>query len=494
MGLKHRHQVESATDRLRATERHERRVSVAGRLNMAVCFPGPYALAMSNLGFLTVHRLAGEQPDIGVERFFFGFDPGVPVRPPYYSFETRRPLGDFDILAFSFSFEGDFDRIPAIFGPLGLPVEAARRRRGRFPLLVAGGAAVAANAPALSRIFDVLVPGEAETTLAPMLRAFLENGLSAESVAELPGIWAPALRGEPVPIACRHDVASEPAWSHIVTTANVFGGASLFEAMRGCPRRCAFCLARVIYHPPRPVPAARLAAWLDERPDCRDLGLVAPSLFDHPEIEEILDLLAARTVRLRNSSVKWECLSDRILERLAACRVRGLTLAPETGSRERREGMGKPLREDAFYDTLERVQKHGFEHLKLYFMAGLPGETDDDLDATAAFVGDVMGRVQNGFKSLSATVSGFVPKRGTAWQDEPVCPPDELKRRFGRLKTALRPLADRVKLQFESPAEVARQAFLARVGPELAEEYEKEATACRERGMAKNAPASDLDF
>jgi len=242
------------------------------------------------------------------------------------------------------------------------------------------------------------------------------------------------------------------------------------------------------------VPVARLAAWLDERPDCRDLGLVAPSLFDHPEIEEILDLLAARGIRLRNSSVKWERLSDRILDRLAACGVRGLTLAPETGSRERREGMGKPLREETFYDTLDRVRRHGFEHLKLYFMAGLPGETDEDLDATAAFVGDVAERVQSGFKSLSVTVSGFVPKRGTAWQDEPVCPPDELKRRFGRLKAALRPLADRVRVQFESPAEVARQAFLARVGPELAEEYEKEATACRERGSAKSAPASDLDF
>ncbi|HOY66098.1 MAG TPA: radical SAM protein [Candidatus Ozemobacteraceae bacterium] len=494
MGLRHRHQVESAADRLAATERHERRCGVAGRINLAVCFPGPYALAMSNLGFLTVHRLACETPDIGVERFFFGYEPGAAVRPPYYSFETRRPLGDFDILAFSFSFEGDFDRIPAIFGPLGLPVEAARRRRGRFPLLIAGGAAVAANAPALSRIFDVLVPGEAETVLGPMLTAFLGNGLAPESVADLPGVWVPALRAEPVPQPCRHDVAREPAWSHITTTANVFGGASLFEAMRGCPRRCAFCLARVIYHPARPVPAARLAAWLDERPDCRDLGLVAPSLFDHPEIEGILDLLAARGIRLRNSSVKWERLPDTILERLFACGVRGLTLAPETGSPERREGMGKPLREEAFYDTLERVRQHGFEHLKLYFMAGLPGETEADLDATAGFICRLTERFQGGFKGLSATVSGFVPKRGTAWEHEPVCPPDELRRRFGRLKMALRPAADRIRVQFESPAEVARQARLATVGPELAEEYEKEATACRERGSAKNAPASDLDF
>jgi len=127
-------------------------------------------------------------------------------------------------------------------------------------------------------------------------------------------------------------------------------------------------------------------------------------------------------------------------------------------------------------------------------MAGLPGETDEDLDATAAFIGGVTDRMQNAFKSLSATVSGFVPKRGTAWQNEPVCPPDVLRRRFGRLKTALRPFADRIKVQYESPAEVARQAFLAQTGPELAEAYEKEATACRERGTAKNAPASDLDF
>ena len=112
---------------------------------------------MSNLGFLTVHRLLLQQGQIGVERFF-PILPGLgALKPPFYSLETQRPLGDFDVLAFSISFEGDFDALPAILQPLGIPLRREQRSRRHHPLLLAGGAAVTANPHALRDMFDLLI-------------------------------------------------------------------------------------------------------------------------------------------------------------------------------------------------------------------------------------------------------------------------------------------------------------------------------------------------
>ncbi|MFZ2955821.1 MAG: radical SAM protein [Candidatus Ozemobacteraceae bacterium] len=492
MGLKHRWSVESLSDNLLGGEKRDFEASKAGKMHIGLVFPAPYALAMSNLGFLTVHRLAASIPGIGIERFFLPLEAGVPHPPPYYSFESKRPLGDFDVLAFSLSFEGDFPAIAAVLGPLGIPVLASERKRGRFPLLLAGGAAVGSNPPALSRVFDILVPGEAETVLPSLLQRFLSEGIDPSAVADLPGVWAPAHRPSPNTAPPPHDVASEPAFSHIISPKNVFGGAALFEIMRGCPRACAFCLARVLYHPARAVPASRLAEWIDRRPGISELGLVAPSLFDHPELQTILELLASRNIRLRNSSVKWEALTDQILEMLAKCGPRGLTLAPETGSARRRADMSKPLSEERFFATLDRIWKHGFEGVKLYFMTGLPDETDTDLEETAAFLARLSGQTPSG-KSLSATFSGFVPKTGTAWQDRSSLPAPEFKRRFALLRTSLRHTAPRVTARFESPEEIVRQAYLARVGPELADKLNEEAQEWR-RGGRFHTKAWESDF
>ncbi|MBF0500250.1 MAG: radical SAM protein [Candidatus Riflebacteria bacterium] len=492
MGLKHRWSIESLSDALLKSEKREFEAARAGRIHLGLIFPAPYALGISNLGFQTVHRIAASTPDIGVERFFIPLQTGVPHPPPYYSFESKRPLGDFDVLAFSLSFEGDFHAIAAVLGPLGIPVLAEERRRKRFPLLLAGGAAVGSNPAALSRIFDILVPGEAETVLPDLLKRFLSEGVEAGTAADLPGVWAPAYHSAPNPPRPPHDVASEPAYAHIISEKNVFGGAALFEIMRGCPRACAFCLARVLYYPARPVPTKRLVEWLDQRPETTELGLVAPSLFDHPELISILELLAGRGIRLRNSSVKWEALSDQILGLLAKCGPRALTLAPETGSLRLRADMSKPLSEERFFATLDRIWHHGFESVKLYFMIGLPEETDADLEETAAFIAGIADKTPSG-KSLSATFSGFVPKGGTAWQDCSALPATEFKRKFALLRSVLKHSVPRLSARFESPEDIVQQAYLAKVGPELADTLNEEAHAWRRSGRFQNR-AWESDF
>lgn len=493
MGIRHRWNFESVVDALRDTEVCRLAIPVAGRINLALIFPGPYALGISNLGYQAAHRLAGSVPGIGVERFFMPIRADRPHPPPFYSFETRRPLGDFDILAFSISYEGDFDRLPDILGPLGIPLIAAKRGR-HHPLLIAGGAAIGANAAAVSRVFDVLVPGEAETTLPQILQRFLDHGLAGSSVEDLPGVWVPACCAEIPQPPQPYDINLVPAYSHLVSPENVFQGAGLIEIMRGCPRQCAFCLARVLYHPCRRLTHARFVECLDTLVSGDRIGLVAPSLFDHPELVQILDTLAQRQIRLHNSSVKWERLDDRTLELLLRCGVKSLTLAPETGSERRAAAMGKTLLPERFFATVDRCADHGIERLKLYFMVGLPEETEVDIDQTLTFIRSCAERVRGRMQGLVVSFSGFVPKRRTTWAGKQALDAGSLKKVLQKIRREVAGLAPFVKFHAENPAQIIRQAYLAQVGPELAEELEMEAKEWEARGRRAGSAEFDQDY
>ena len=473
-------------------------LSIQGKINLAVIYPNSYQLGISNLGFQTIHRIACQQPGIGVERVFPILPELGKVEPPFYSFESQRPLGDFDVFMFSFSFEGDFDAIPMILAPLGIPIIRRKRSSNMHPLLLGGGAAVAANPNALSDIFDLLVPGEAEPVLPEILYQWVNNGLSAESASTIKGVWAPGLckklPATPADAPDTHDVAHAPAWSHIITPFNVFEGAHLLEVMRGCPRTCAFCLARSIYSPPRPVPLSKIVSWLGSMPDCKELGLVAPSLFDHPELSAMLEILAKKKILVRNSSVKWERLTQEILTLLQKCEVKSLTLAPETGSSKLRQNMAKPMQEDAFLETIDRIFRHGFMRVKLYFIAGLPDEEIDDLDATVEFLYRISNIAHNVNRHITAAFSAFVPKRHTSWETKSFVGQREIKKRFRYLRKELQKVPGTLKLQFASSQEAARQAVLTKIGPELAEEYQKEAAAWCAGQVSPRFTVTDHDF
>lgn len=493
MGLKHRYGYESLAAHLQSKEKCYLEYSVAGKLNVALVYPNLYSLGMSNLGFLTVHRLASSVPGVGVERFFPALAPREPLIPPFYSFETRRPLADFDVIMFSFSYEGDFDKIPGVFSALGLPVHSNRRNK-MHPLLIAGGAAVASNSMALSNIFDLLVEGEAESTVIPMLEQLLDMGADMSRLAKLPGVWVPSHTTKFNKATHSHDINTGPAYSHIVAPGNAFGGAHIIEVMRGCPRVCAFCLARCIYAPARALRAPVFAQWLDRLDECTSLGLVAPSLFDHPQIDDIFSLLAEKQIRIRNSSVKWEKLNDSVLSLMRVSGTRSLTLAPETGSATLRQAMGKPLDETRFLEKVRMIYEHGFDHIKYYFMIGLPGETADDIKKTVDFVGRICA-MSPSISSVSLAFSVFIAKNKTEWQDESVIGSSDLKQRIKLLRQSLAAeVSKQLKFSVESPNEVARQAWLSKVGPELADEYDKEAKVCKENRLFSKNQFSALEF
>ena len=489
-----RHRLARSSEAALSTENCLVKASNSGKISVALIFPNSYNLGISNLGFQTAHRIAAQTPGVAIERFFLSLDGKNVLKPPFYSLETGRPLGDFDILAFSISFECDFDSIPVILGPLGIPIKRCSRQSGRYPLLIVGGAAVASNPHALSDIFEILVPGEAETTWQQILLTCIDKGRDEISFSGVSGIWLPSVADSPEEAVETHKVSTSPAFSHIVSTRNVFGGAPIIEVMRGCPGNCPFCLARSIYYPARPVSCESLKHLLQMFSDYKQIALVAPSLFDHPEVAQILELLAQSGIRLRNSSVKWEKLSDELLDLLWRCGVRGLTLAPESGSERLRRLMSKNLDEDSFIKVLESVWRFGFNPVKLYFIVGIESETDEDLKMTADFVAAV-GRAaaQNG-KTISANFSGLVPKRRTAWENSVPSTREVLKERFNFLRRFLKNEVPDVKCCFESPLQIARQRYLAHVGSGLAEEYDQEIKLCRERGVDLSDSRQDWEF
>lgn len=492
MSLTHRHSFESVAQELMRSETHYQSPTYAGRLSAVVIFPSLYSLGISNLGFLTVHRLLSAIPSLGVERFFPALQTSAMLKAPFYSFETGRPLGDFDLLLFSFSFEGDFDKIPSLFAALGLPILASERNKNH-PILICGGAAIASNPEALSLIFDIIIPSEAETTLLPVMNTLIEKGYDKELFAEMPGVWIPALNQAFRPTQARHNVNLAPAYSHIISKENVFGGAHIIEVMRGCPRGCAFCLARSIYSPPREVSLETLENWLNERPQCTDIGLVAPSLFDHSQVDEILEMLTERKIRIRNSSVKWEKISTKAIGLLRGAGITSITVAPESGSERMRRAMGKPMDEGRFLNKLRELFESGFEHIKMYFVLCAPGETDGDADETLRLIEQVLALAPS-YKAVSATFSVFVPKNHTTWCEEPPPSQYEIKKRVKYIKAGLNRLPAQFKASFESPQEVLRQAYLAKVGPELAEEYIREARECRENLLFSKNTSFIPDF
>ncbi|MFA7146047.1 MAG: B12-binding domain-containing radical SAM protein [Candidatus Ozemobacteraceae bacterium] len=492
MSLKHRHNFESVAEQLKAGEKHYSQIKFAGKLSCAVIYPNLYSLGMSNLGFLTVHRLVGSMPGIGIERFFPALLADSPLNPPFYSFETGRPLGDFNVLMFSFSFEGDFDKIPGIFAALGMPVIASERSN-RHPILIAGGAAVASNSAALSLIFDIIVPGEAESTIVPIITTLNDKGFDKEAIAQIDNVWVPSLSKTYLPAKAYHDVNASPAYSHIVSEKNAFGGAHIIEVMRGCPRVCSFCLARAIYSPPRAVSLQTIEQWLDAHADCTDLGLVAPSLFDHPEVEELFKMLTERNIRIRNSSVKWEKITPTIIESLRKSNITGLTIAPETGSERLRKEMRKPMDEGRFLNKINELFDNGFEHIKMYFVSCLPGETDSDTAATIDLIEKVL-KIAPSYRSVSATFSVFVPKNHTEWSEQTAPEQYEIKKRTKYIKSMLQKLPGQFKANFESPNEALRQAYLSKVGPELADEYAREAKECRLNQLFSKNQFSALEF
>lgn len=465
-----------------------------GKLTICLVYPNHYRIAMSNLGFQAVYALMNSHGDVLCERAFLP-DPDEQreyekSRTPLLSLESQRPLTDFDVVAFSVSFESDYLHIPAIFQLAGISPFAAERT-GSMPLVLAGGAALFLNPEPVADFMDMVAVGEAEAIL-PRLLGLLKTERDGgreellRKAAELAGIYVPRLYEAvydgpktvamkslvgalpPVKRAWEHQIDRHPTHSVILTPGTEFSDMFLIELSRGCPRGCRFCAAGFIYLPYRQRSLEEIKAEALKGLERKEkLGLVGAAVSDYRGIGELCRHILEKGGKVSVSSLRIDALDEEMIEVLKASGHKTAALAPEGGSQRLRDLIKKDIDEDDIFAACDRLVGKGILNLKLYFIIGLPTETAADLEEMVSLVQKIRGRVIEAARSnrrlgeVILSVNPFVPKPFTPFQ---WCGMEELKsleRKARFLQKALGPLSN-VRMQMESLKEAYLQALLSR--------------------------------
>ena len=429
-----------------------------GKLRIALLYPHSYAVGMSNLGLQTIYRLFNAQADVVCERAFLP-DPGsTTIR----TLESGSALGDMDVVAFSVSFELDYPHIPRMLRLAGIEPFAAQRRG---PLVIAGGATVCYNPEPIAPFLDAAVIGEADElipALAEALRAAVGSG-SLEALAALPGVYVPARGTAPVERLIVRAVDAAPTYTQVFTPHTEFGAMGLLQVGRGCPYGCHFCVASHVF---RPVRWRSLAALQDTLahllPFRRRIGLIGASVTDHPAILPLCEEILRQGGEPSPASMRADALTPELLALLARGNVRTITLAPEAGRESLRRATGKRLTDASLFTAAAEIARAGISQLKLYFIVGLPGETEEDVLAIPALATQL---AQVSGLRVSVGCSALVPKPGTPYARQSMAAERDIRRKFTLIRRGL-------PWQMEFNSESARwaywQAVLARGGREIA--------------------------
>jgi len=476
-----------------------------GRLRVALAFPNTYFVGMSSLGFQTTYRLFNQIDDVVCERVFLPPKQELQAQlasgAPLLTLESQTPVREFDVFAFSISFEWDYTNVVTMLRLAGMAPRAAARDR-RDPLVVIGGAVTFVNPEPLALFADVIAAGEGESLipdLADVLRQTHDRQEVLTALATRRGFYIPEFYDvryadtgviaafEPKPgtsapgtvrkAAIKSTERLDPPATSIFTPDTEFGSRFLVEVVRGCANLCRFCWAGYNYLPVRAFPADRiLQLAADARRHSGRAGLVSIALCDHPEIDRILRSLIDMGYSISPASLRLDDLTAPIVQMLRESGERSITIAPEAGSDRLRRVINKTVTNQEILDAAELIFANGMENLKLYYMIGLPTETDEDLvairDLTVqmrdAMVRHAKGRGRIG--RIVGSVNPLIPKPGTAYQWLPMEDPAITDRKSKRLRQLLADL-DNVYFNIKSERHSFYQALLSlgdrRVAPAI---------------------------
>lgn len=463
-------------------------LSARGSLRVALAYPATYEVAMSSLGFHAALRAFSEEPGVSCERAFL--DPALSA--VGVSYEGGAPLSAFDLVAFSVSFEADYLGLARLLAASGVPLRASDRT-GDDPLVVMGGICASLNAEPVAPLLDAVLVGDADAIVPSLVASVASSrgeGRSGRllSLARVPGAYVPQLydvekgddgalagfqaaAGASLPVLPAVDPPSgRPAASVVLSEGAHFESTFLVELSRGCAWDCRFCAAGHVCRPVRFRPAAEvLAAVEGALPFTHRVGLVSAALVDHPEAKEILARLIDVGAEVTVSSLRADRIDRELADLLARAGIRTVTVAPEAGRDDLRAVIGKNVSNGEIVQAARTLAHAGIETLRLYFMVGLPGEEDDDIDAIVALAGRARDAFVSGRKGarLAVSASAFVPKPRTPFQWLPMADERTIRRRIGSLR---RRLAGERIFRFSSagPREALREGVLARGGRELA--------------------------
>ena len=472
-----------------------------GKLSVCLVYPNMYSVAMSNLGFQTVYAQFNSHGDVVCER---AFAPDPKELQEYrksggrlLSLESQRPLNDFDIIAFSVSFENDYLNIPAVFDLAGIPPFSADRDQS-YPLVMAGGAALTLNPEPVADFLDFVCIGEAEPILPPLLDLLRTEPLHERNsllvkAAHLPGIYVPGLyevsydkargalfeclQGAPgqVQRVWLKDLDQQAASSVILTPDTEFSDMYLIELSRGCPHGCRFCAAGFMYLPYRQrsldAMKAEVAKGLQSR---RKLGLVGAAVSDYRWIGELSRHILECGGKVSVSSLRIDGLNEEMIEVLKDSGHKTIALAPEGGSQRLRDLIKKDISAAQILAACDLLISRGILNLKLYFIIGLPTETMTDLEEMVTLVQRIRERVIDAARDkkrlgeVILSINPFIPKPCTPFQWCRMEEQKSLERKSRYLQDALGRLSN-VRIKVESLRDAYLQALLSRGDRRLAQ-------------------------
>src|SRR5574341_325441 len=512
-------------DALLARERGTVMKPQGAEVAVALAYPNTYHVGMSNLGVHQIYSILNSRPDTVCERVFLPEEEDIEEYEKsgtrLFSLESKMPVREFDILAFSISFEQDYLNVLEMLRLAGIPA-LKEERTEEDPLVILGGICSFFNPEPLADFIDIVIVGEGEEIVGEFVDSYKANqgknrhGLF-RAVSRIPGVYVPGFYdvlynedgtikkrqtdepGAPARIVKRavRDINKTPAATAILTPETEFSDMHLSEMTRGCGRHCRFCMAGYIYLPPRNLAIERAKEQAGKADDlCGKIGLVGAALSDYPHIAELCSAIEGG---VSVSSLRADSVSDALIARLAASGHKTIAIAPEAGSERLRKVINNGVAEADILRAADMIFGHCIPNLKLYFIIGLPTETQEDVDAILSLAEQVRevqlrhARPAGRIGRITLSVNSFGPKPFTPFLSEPRGPVQGLNKTLRALEKAVRKIGN-MNLIHDLPKWEYVQALLSRGDRRLGRLLK----AAHERGgdwkKAAKETGMDMDF
>jgi radical SAM family uncharacterized protein/radical SAM-linked protein len=458
----------------------------AGRVKVCLAFPEAYELGMSYLGTAILGNLINQQDDCLAERVFAPWpDAEEQLRKaglPLFSLESFTPLNEFDFIGFSLSYELLYTNVLTMLDLGGIPLRSAARTEDD-PIVMAGGSIVY-NPEPVAAFFDLFLIGDGEDALMEMLPILrekrdgkIDRSEAIARLAKIEGVYHPAgykveydasgafkaiepqLEDRPALVKSRQSLElknSNYPETPIVPFIEITHDRLSVEIMRGCVRNCRFCQAGYIYLPKRGRTVEDLIRHVVDSLNSSgwdEVTLLSLLSTDFKGLEslagELTERLTPKRISISLPSIRPGTFSIDMAKKIAQVRRSGLTFAPEAGSYRMRRVINKMISDEDMLENAQTAFENGWKQIKLYFMIGLPGERDEDLDAIIELTRKVLavGRKAGIRPQINITVSPFSPKSHTPFQWEAQIPVEEIHRKNAYLKERVKRLPVRLKLR-----------------------------------------------
>ncbi len=471
--------------------------SWGGKITVAIAYPNVYYVGMSNLGFHTIYCWLNSFPEVLCERVFLPekdeYQEYINTKTALFTLESQKRLYEFDIIAFSISFENDYINILRMLDLAKIPLEREKRDNGH-PLIIAGGVASTLNPEPISNFIDLFVIGEGEEILPEFIESYkndVEEGYGKDEILErmasISGIYVPRCycvsynsdgtikdftpRGRFSRkvkrrwIKCIDKIETH---SVILTPNTEFGDMFLMEMTRGCKWACRFCTLSFTYRPYRRRGIESLSSTANNGLNKSGrIGLIGADVLDHPGLSDLCELIVTNNGKVSVASLRADSLSDKVVKYLKESGHKTITLAPEVGSERLLRVIDKRITERDILNAVDTVIGNDILNLKLYFMVGLPTETLEDVEAIVRVTKTIKHHVLKISKGnrrlgrITLSVNCFVPKPATPFQWHPLADIKILGDRLKIIRKALK-MEGNVNVTTDIPKWAYIQALLSK--------------------------------